>query len=119
LTVLAGVTNHTLETSKTASIHSVVELIVHPGYDTYSSDCDVGFLRLPTPIDFRATAKPISIAPASERPRHGDILVATGWGLTEVGQVRCAPETPRSVVLKKIFTLMKNIWKKNKLDYGN
>ena len=87
MTILAGVTNRTSENSETASIHSVDKSIIHPNYSWLTLDCDVGFLWLKNPVSFRPTAKPITLAPVSERPKHGDILLATGWGLTEVRRI--------------------------------
>jgi len=90
LTVLEGVTNYTKQDSETASIHSLDKIVIHPNYDRTTLDFDVGFLFLKNRISFIPTAKPIALAPVSERPKHGDILLATGWGRTEVGEVNCA-----------------------------
>lgn len=67
---------------------AVAEIIIHPDWDTFTSDNDIALLRLATPVDFRPPGigelpiAPVGLVTANIGPLTGVDSTVTGWGNT-------------------------------------
>lgn len=82
--------------------HMAEGIFTHESFDDRTGNNDIAVIRLRTPISFDDYVSPICLASANmsnEDLRHGDELVATGWGSIE-GVNRSKPAVLQQVRLK-------------------
>lgn len=60
----------------------VRQIVIHPGFDSTTSNNDFALLQLATPIQYNAFIGPIELA--SRSPAPGTICVASGWGMLQL-----------------------------------
>ncbi|KAF9697331.1 hypothetical protein EKO04_004996 [Ascochyta lentis] len=92
VTIRAG----SLKRNSGGVVSTVAQLIAHPGYNSTTSDSDVGILKLKTPIAETSTIKYASLAAAGTDPAPDTITTVAGWGTEESG----AESSP--VALRKV-----------------
>jgi len=68
------------ETEGTERQSSVVEVVVHDGYDEETSDCDLALLRLNVSQPFDCNVRPACLP--TDDVVVNMLCIATGWGST-------------------------------------
>lgn len=64
---------------------SLVQVIAHPNYNSYTYDNDIALMELDSPVTYSDYIKPICLpAPTHDFPSGSNVWV-TGWGATREG----------------------------------
>ncbi|KAJ8976744.1 hypothetical protein NQ317_004296 [Molorchus minor] len=71
--------------SVAGTVYQVASLVIHPQYNSRTSDYDIAVLSVITPIVFGSGVQSIPLAPAGSGPVAGATSIFTGWGLTVEG----------------------------------
>lgn len=90
--IYAGVTD--LRNAKTANIHAISRVILHPQYDADKTNNDIALIKLAEPISAFSNflmpaclpAKPITGVTVQAGSKGRRICYVTGWGLKSEGQ---------------------------------
>ena len=64
---------------------TVAEIILHPNYDSSSSDNDIALLRLSSPVKFTDYIRPVCLAASDSVFNNGTDSWVTGWGAVQEG----------------------------------
>ena len=64
---------------------TVAEIILHPNYDSFTSDNDIALLRLSSPVTFTDYIRPVCLAASDSVFNNGTDSWVTGWGAVEEG----------------------------------
>lgn len=64
---------------------SVAEIVLHPDYDSFSSDNDIALLRLSSPVTFTDYIRPVCLAASDSVFNNGTDSWVTGWGAVQEG----------------------------------
>ena len=64
---------------------SVAEIILHPEYDSETSDNDIALLRLSSPVKFTDYIRPVCLAASGSVFINGTDSWVTGWGAVQEG----------------------------------
>ncbi|XP_065805957.1 putative serine protease 42 [Labrus bergylta] len=64
---------------------SVDTIILHPNYDSVTSDNDIALLRLSTPVQFTDYIRPVCLAAGDSTFNNGTDSWVTGWGAVQEG----------------------------------
>nr|XP_029133939.1 uncharacterized protein LOC109987560 [Labrus bergylta] len=76
---------------------SVDTIILHPNYDSVTSDNDIALLRLSTPVQFTDYIRPVCLAAGDSTFNNGTDSWVTGWGAVQEGVSLPFPETLQEV----------------------
>ena len=69
---------------------SVARIILHPNYDSDSSNNDIALLRLSSPVEFTDYIRPVCLAASDSVFNKGTDSWVTGWGsVKEGGESAC------------------------------
>ena len=88
----------------------VAQIILHPNYDSDSSDNDIALLKLSSPVSFTDYIRPVCLAASGSVFNNGTDSWVTGWGRIQEGGEFCLYYRER-LVWKHIACLihLKNI----------
>ncbi|KAJ8399975.1 hypothetical protein AAFF_G00407050 [Aldrovandia affinis] len=75
----------------------VIQIIIHPDYDSFSSDSDIALLRLASPVNFTDYIRPICLAASNSSFHKGTDSWITGWGDINEGVPLPFPQTLQEV----------------------
>ena len=64
---------------------SVARIILHPNYDSDSSNNDIALLRLSSPVKFTDFIRPVCLAASGSVFNNGTDSWVTGWGAVKEG----------------------------------
>jgi len=67
----------------------VARVAVHQNYSTNSLDYDVAVIKVATPFTVGPNRKPIAFTSIRELPKDNERVIVSGWGITEVSELRC------------------------------
>ncbi|XP_041818024.1 uncharacterized protein LOC121624447 isoform X2 [Chelmon rostratus] len=84
--------NNPNEVSRTVSA-----IILHPNYDSDTSDNDIALLRLSSPVTFTDYIRPVCLAAGDSVFNNGTDSWVTGWGAVKEGVSLPFPETLQEV----------------------
>ncbi|XP_069374179.1 serine protease 27 [Paralichthys olivaceus] len=76
---------------------SVARIILHPNYDSDSSNNDIALLRLSSPVKFTDFIRPVCLAASGSVFNNGTDSWVTGWGAVKEGVSLPFPETLQEV----------------------
>ncbi|XP_072312155.1 polyserase-2-like [Eucyclogobius newberryi] len=76
---------------------SVSKIILHPNYDSFTSDNDVALLRLSSAVTFSDYIRPVCLAATDSVFNSGTDSWVTGWGSIREGEPLPFPETLQEV----------------------
>ncbi|KAG7227827.1 hypothetical protein INR49_013621, partial [Caranx melampygus] len=76
---------------------TVARIIVHPSYDSITSDNDIALLRLSSPVTFTDYIRPVCLAASDSVFNNGTDSWVTGWGAVQEGVYLPFPETLQEV----------------------
>ncbi|XP_072311921.1 transmembrane protease serine 9-like [Eucyclogobius newberryi] len=76
---------------------SVSKIILHPNYDSFTSDNDVALLRLSSAVTFTDYIRPVCLAATDSVFNSGTDSWVTGWGSIREGEPLPFPETLQEV----------------------
>ncbi|XP_060951379.1 transmembrane protease serine 9-like [Limanda limanda] len=76
---------------------SVSRIILHPNYDSDSSNNDIALLRLSSPVKFTDHIRPVCLAASDSVFNNGTDSWVTGWGNVKEGVSLSFPETLQEV----------------------
>ena len=73
---------------------TVARIILHPSYDSITSDNDIALLRLSSPVTFTDYIRPVCLAASDSVFNNGTDSWVTGWGaVQEGGESACCCQT--------------------------
>ncbi|XP_041672047.1 transmembrane protease serine 9-like [Cheilinus undulatus] len=75
----------------------VAAIVLHPNYDSATSDNDIALLRLSTPVQFTDYIRPVCLAASGSQFNNGTDSWVTGWGAVQEGVSLPFPETLQEV----------------------
>ncbi|XP_047464248.1 chymotrypsin-like elastase family member 2A [Mugil cephalus] len=64
---------------------TVSTIILHPDYDSYTSNNDIALLRLSSPVSFTDYIIPVCLAASGSVFNNGTDSWVTGWGAVQEG----------------------------------
>ncbi|EAT87042.2 hypothetical protein HBI56_139780 [Parastagonospora nodorum] len=64
---------------------AVASIVIHPSYNSRTSDNDIAIIKLRTPIATSSTISYASLAASGQDPAAGTTLTVAGWGATTQG----------------------------------
>ena len=64
---------------------SVSQIILHPNYDSFTSDNDIALLKLSSPVQFTDYIRPVCLAATGSMFNSGIDSWVTGWGAIKEG----------------------------------
>lgn len=64
---------------------TVARIILHPSYDSTTSDNDIALLRLSSPVTFTDYIRPVCLAASDSIFNNGTDSWVTGWGAVQEG----------------------------------
>ncbi|XP_049915642.1 transmembrane protease serine 9-like [Epinephelus moara] len=76
---------------------TVARIILHPNYDSDTSNNDIALLRLSSPVTFTDYIRPVCLAASDSVFNSGTDSWVTGWGAVEEGVSLPFPETLQEV----------------------
>ncbi|XP_055006504.1 LOW QUALITY PROTEIN: serine protease 27-like [Boleophthalmus pectinirostris] len=76
---------------------SVSTIILHPNYDSFTSDNDIALLRLSSAVTFTDYIRPVCLAAAHSVFNSGTDSWVTGWGTVREGEPLPFPQTLQEV----------------------
>ncbi|XP_031417421.1 LOW QUALITY PROTEIN: transmembrane protease serine 9-like, partial [Clupea harengus] len=76
---------------------SVDRIVLHPNYDSDTSDNDIAMLRLSSPVQFSNFIRPVCLAASGSVFNNGTDSWVTGWGNIGEGVALPFPETLQEV----------------------
>ncbi|XP_059181147.1 LOW QUALITY PROTEIN: uncharacterized protein LOC131959949 [Centropristis striata] len=76
---------------------TVAEIILHPNYDSATSDNDIALLRLSSPVTFTDYIRPVCLAASDSVFNNGTDSWVTGWGAVQEGVALPFPATLQEV----------------------
>uniref|UniRef100_A0A667X3T3 Peptidase S1 domain-containing protein n=1 Tax=Myripristis murdjan TaxID=586833 RepID=A0A667X3T3_9TELE len=76
---------------------TVAEIILHPNYDSDTSDNDIALLRLSSPVKFTDYIRPVCLAASDSVFNNGTDSWVTGWGRIQEGVPLPFPQTLQEV----------------------
>ncbi|XP_056221498.1 transmembrane protease serine 9-like [Seriola aureovittata] len=76
---------------------TVARIILHPNYDSDSSDNDIALLRLSSPVMFTDYIRPVCLAASDSVFNNGTDSWVTGWGAVNEGVSLPFPQTLQEV----------------------
>ncbi|XP_034426287.1 transmembrane protease serine 9-like isoform X2 [Hippoglossus hippoglossus] len=76
---------------------SVARILLHPNYDSDSSNNDIALLRLSSPVKFTDYIRPVCLASSDSVFNNGTDSWVTGWGNVKEGVSLSFPETLQEV----------------------
>uniref|UniRef100_A0A3P8SQA5 Si:dkey-32n7.7 n=1 Tax=Amphiprion percula TaxID=161767 RepID=A0A3P8SQA5_AMPPE len=76
---------------------TVNKIILHPSYDSDTSDNDIALLRLSSPVQFTDYIRPVCLAASDSVFNNGTDSWITGWGAVQEGVWLPSPETLQEV----------------------
>ncbi|KAK7919666.1 hypothetical protein WMY93_010950 [Mugilogobius chulae] len=76
---------------------SVSTIILHPNYDSFTSDNDIALLRLSSAVTFTDYIRPVCLAATDSVFNSGTDSWVTGWGAIREGEPLPFPETLQEV----------------------
>lgn len=59
---------------------SVIQIVLHPNYDTQTFDNDIALLKLSSPVQFTDFIRPVCLAASGSVFNNGTDSWVTGWG---------------------------------------
>ena len=78
---------------------TVAEIIIHPDYDSSTSDNDIAMIRLSSPVTFTDYIRPVCLAASDSVFNSGTDSWVTGWGTIEEGDECCFDHWGKNVSL--------------------
>ncbi|XP_068439573.1 transmembrane protease serine 9-like [Clinocottus analis] len=78
---------------------TVARIILHPNYDSDSSNNDIALLKLSSPVKFTNYIRPVCLAASDSVFNNGTDSWVTGWGAVKEGESLPFPETLQEVEL--------------------
>ncbi|CAJ1080986.1 LOW QUALITY PROTEIN: uncharacterized protein LOC119010001 [Xyrichtys novacula] len=75
----------------------VSAIILHPNYDSATSDNDIALLKLSSPVQFTDYIRPVCLAAGESIFNNGTDSWVTGWGAVQEGEPLPFPETLQEV----------------------
>ncbi|XP_063076729.1 uncharacterized protein LOC134466782 [Engraulis encrasicolus] len=96
LTVYLGRQNQSTSNPNEVS-RSVIEIVLHPNYDTETFNNDVALLRLSSPVQFTDFIRPVCLAASGSVFNNGTDSWVTGWGTIGEGDSLPFPQTLQEV----------------------
>ncbi|XP_054454414.1 LOW QUALITY PROTEIN: uncharacterized protein LOC129091022 [Anoplopoma fimbria] len=76
---------------------TVARIILHPNYDSDTSNNDIALLKLSSPVKFTDYIRPVCLAASDSVLNNGTDSWVTGWGAVEEGVSLPFPETLQEV----------------------
>ncbi|KAK5850783.1 hypothetical protein PBY51_001630 [Eleginops maclovinus] len=76
---------------------TVAEIVLHPAYDSVTSNNDIALLRLSSPVQFTDYIRPVCLAAGDSVFNSGTDSWVTGWGAVQEGEPLPFPETLQEV----------------------
>ncbi|XP_069011772.1 transmembrane protease serine 9-like [Embiotoca jacksoni] len=76
---------------------TVATIILHPNYDSSTSNNDIALLRLSSPVEFTDYIRPVCLAASGSVFNNGTDSWVTGWGAVKEGGSLPFPETLQEV----------------------
>ncbi|KAI4807616.1 hypothetical protein KUCAC02_027414 [Chaenocephalus aceratus] len=76
---------------------TVAEIVLHPAYDSDTSNNDIALLRLSSPVKFTDYIRPVCLAAGDSVFNSGTDSWVTGWGAVKEGESLPFPETLQEV----------------------
>ncbi|XP_076007857.1 uncharacterized protein LOC143001897 [Genypterus blacodes] len=76
---------------------SVAQIILHPNYDSFTSNNDIALLRLSSPVTFTDYIRPVCLAASDSVFNNGTDSWVTGFGAVQEGVPLAFPETLQEV----------------------
>ena len=67
----------------------VAQIILHPNYDSDSTDNDIALLKLSSPVSFTDYVRPVCLAAGDSVFNNGTGSWVTGWGKIQEGGEFC------------------------------
>ena len=67
----------------------VAQIVLHPNYDSDSSDNDIALLKLASPVTFTDYIRPVCLAASDSAFNNGTDSWVTGWGRINEGGEFC------------------------------
>ena len=67
----------------------VAQIVLHPNYDSDSSDNDIALLKLSSPVTFTDYIRPVCLAAGDSVFNNGTDSWVTGWGRINEGGEFC------------------------------
>lgn len=64
---------------------TVARIILHPNYDSFTSNNDIALLRLSSPVNFTDYITPVCLAASDSVFNNGTDSWVTGWGAVKEG----------------------------------
>uniref|UniRef100_A0A667XE49 Peptidase S1 domain-containing protein n=1 Tax=Myripristis murdjan TaxID=586833 RepID=A0A667XE49_9TELE len=78
-------------------LRNVTRILVHPNYDSDTSDNDIALLRLSSPVKFTDYIRPVCLAASDSVFNNGTDSWVTGWGRIQEGVPLPSPQTLQEV----------------------
>ncbi|XP_071389674.1 serine protease 33, partial [Centroberyx affinis] len=76
---------------------TVAEIVLHPSYDSDTSDNDIALLRLSSPVKFTDYIRPVCLAASGSVFNNGTDSWVTGWGRIQEGVPLPSPQALQEV----------------------